>query len=128
MPSNEYESLTTEFKREYTDDLKKNIVAFANTAGGKLYIGINDDGTVLGVDAPDDTMLKVSNMVRDSIKPDVTLFVEYEHCTMEGKPVIKISVQKGTAHPYYLTGRAYARKGCLSGKALPRFRLLRLPF
>ena len=37
------ESKTTEFKREYTDDLKYAVVAFANTDGGKIYIGINDE-------------------------------------------------------------------------------------
>jgi len=37
------ENLTTEFKREYTDEIKKTIIAFANTAGGTLFIGINDD-------------------------------------------------------------------------------------
>jgi ATP-dependent DNA helicase RecG len=35
------ENLTTEFKREYNEEIKKTIVAFANTAGGTLYIGIN---------------------------------------------------------------------------------------
>jgi len=37
------ENLTTEFKREYTEEIKKTIVAFANTAGGTLYVGIKDD-------------------------------------------------------------------------------------
>jgi ATP-dependent DNA helicase RecG len=36
------ENLTTEFKREFSEEIKKTIVAFANTAGGVLYIGIND--------------------------------------------------------------------------------------
>ena len=39
------ENKTTEFKREYVDDIKKTIVAFANSDGGTLYIGVNDDGT-----------------------------------------------------------------------------------
>ena len=42
------ENLITEFKREYTEEIKKTIVAFANTAGGILYIGINDDKTITG--------------------------------------------------------------------------------
>ena len=37
------ESRITEFKREYTDNLKFTAIAFANTEGGKVYIGINDD-------------------------------------------------------------------------------------
>ena len=36
------ENLNTEFKREYTEEIKKTIVAFANTTGGTLYI-INND-------------------------------------------------------------------------------------
>jgi ATP-dependent DNA helicase RecG len=70
------ENLTTEFKREYTEEIKKTIAAFANTAGGTLYIGINDDKTVTGIDDPDDTLLKVTNSIRSAIKPDVTLFVD----------------------------------------------------
>lgn len=38
------ENNTTEFKREYIDDIKKTIIAFANCDGGSLYIGIEDDG------------------------------------------------------------------------------------
>jgi ATP-dependent DNA helicase RecG len=70
------ENLTTESKREYTDEIKKPIVAFANTAGGTLYIGINDDKSIAGVNNPDDTLLQVSNAVRSAIKPDLTLFVD----------------------------------------------------
>jgi ATP-dependent DNA helicase RecG len=51
------ENPTTELKREYTEEIKKTIVAFANTAGGILYIGINDDKTIIGVNNTDDTLL-----------------------------------------------------------------------
>ena len=51
------EDIKTEFKREYTDEIKKTIVAFANTEGGVLYIGINDDGSVFGTDDTDKTVL-----------------------------------------------------------------------
>jgi predicted HTH transcriptional regulator len=45
------ESLTVEFKRKanHPDKLMKELVAFANTIGGKLLIGIDDDGTIAGV-------------------------------------------------------------------------------
>lgn len=39
------ENKTTEFKREYIEDIKNTIIAFANCDGGTLYIGVNDDGT-----------------------------------------------------------------------------------
>ena len=105
------ENLTTEFKREYTDEIKKTIVAFANTAGGTLYIGINDDKSIAGADNPDDTLLQVSNVVRSAIKPDLTLFVD---CKIEKKgeaTVIVVTVQKGTACPYYLAGKGIRPEG-----------------
>ncbi|GHV71822.1 ATPase AAA [Spirochaetia bacterium] len=106
-----FESAITEFKREYTEDLKKTIAAFANTKGGTLYIGIADDGTALGVDKIDDTILRVSNAVRIAIKPDVSLFVDYGTEIMEGTTVIKVTVQKGTASPYYLAGKGIRPEG-----------------
>ena len=41
------ESETVEFKEVVVDDIKKEIIAFANCDGGKLYIGIRDDGTAV---------------------------------------------------------------------------------
>ena len=68
------ESETVEWKEAVEDDIKKEIIAFANCDGGKLYIGIRDDGTVAGLDNPDGISLQISNMVRDAFKPDVTMF------------------------------------------------------
>lgn len=42
------EGLNIEYKREYVEDIKKTVIAFANTNGGKLIIGIDDDGKVIG--------------------------------------------------------------------------------
>ena len=44
------ESATVEFKREYINDLYKEVIAFVNTSGGTIYVGINDDGSVCGID------------------------------------------------------------------------------
>ncbi|MDR1099853.1 MAG: putative DNA binding domain-containing protein [Treponema sp.] len=111
MMINIQEGLTVEFKREYTEEIKKTIAAFANTGGGTLYVGITDDGAVAGVNAPDETILKLSNSVRDSIRPDVTLFVDYKTEMMEGASVIVVRVQKGTACPYYLAGKGIRPEG-----------------
>ena len=114
------ENKTTEFKREYMDDIKYAVVAFANTEGGKLYIGIDDSGSIKGVENTDDIMLRVTNMIRDSIRPDVTMFAECAIETMEGKVVVVLTVQRGTARPYYLAGKGirpegvYVRQGASS--------------
>ena len=44
-----YENIDREFKELYVSDIKKTVVAFANTEGGILYIGINDAGEVVGL-------------------------------------------------------------------------------
>jgi len=105
------ETAITEFKREFVSDINKAVVAFANTNGGTLYIGIDDDGSVIGVANIDSEMLKVSNSVRDTIKPDITLFVDYKADIIDGKTVIKVIVQKGTSCPYYIAGKGIRPEG-----------------
>jgi len=88
------ESLTMEFKRKYTEDIKKIVISFANTEGGEILIGVDNDGAAVGVDNADEIMLKATNAVRDSIKPDVTMFVLCEAKEIEGKMVVAVKVQR----------------------------------
>ena len=67
-----FENETTEFKREYTDSVKKEVVAFANTRGGVIYIGIDDAEETYPTHDVDKTLQKLTNTIRDSICPDVT--------------------------------------------------------
>lgn len=105
------ENKTTEFKREYIEDIKNTIIAFANCDGGTLYIGVNDDGTVCGVDNIDDTMLRITNVIRDAVRPDVTMFVECNNDLMNEKPIVRVTVQRGTARPYYLQRKGIRPEG-----------------
>lgn len=100
------ESETIELKEIVVDDVKKEIIAFANCDGGRLYIGVRSDGTVTGLDNPDETALQISNMVRDAIKPDLTMFLHYETLEENGKQIVVVDIQRGTQRPYYI-----ARKG-----------------
>ena len=105
------ESETVELKSAVVDDIKKEIIAFANSDGGKLYIGVRDNGEVAGLDDPDGTALQVSNMVRDSIKPDITMFLHYQTIEEDGKKIIEISVQRGTNRPYYIAKKGMRPEG-----------------
>ena len=62
------ETETVELKAIIQEDIKKEIIAFANCDGGTIYVGVNDDGTVVGVEHADECALRISNMVRDSMK------------------------------------------------------------
>ena len=56
-----FEDSNTEFKEVYVNDVKKEVVAFANTEGGTIYIGISDDGKIVGLDQPDAVMIQAAN-------------------------------------------------------------------
>ena len=119
------ESETIELKEVVVDEIKKEIIAFANCDGGKLYISVQDDGTVIGVDNPDGVSLQISNMVRDAIKPDVTMFLHYKTIEESGKEIVAVDIQRGTDRPYYLAKKKECvRRAYMSGGVILRFRLL----
>ena len=63
------ESEFVELKSEVVSDICKEVIAFANKEGGTIYIGVRDDGQILGIENADRVILQINNMVRDSIKP-----------------------------------------------------------
>lgn len=107
----ELENQSIEYKREYKDEIKKTVIAFANTIGGKIFIGVNDDLSIFGVENSDEVMLKVTNMLRDSVRPDVMMFVNCTTEIIENKKVVVIEVLKGTASPYYIAGKGIRPEG-----------------
>lgn len=105
------ESGTVELKREYVEAVKKTVIAFANCQGGTVYIGVEDDGSVRGVADPAATLAQVAAALRDAVRPDVMLFVELGSQLMDGKQVVTVTVQRGTARPYYLSGKGLRPEG-----------------
>ena len=105
------ESETVELKGIVVEDIKKEVIAFANSAGGTVYVGVTDDGSVVGVDSPDQAIQQVANMVRDSIKPDVTMFLHYETIEEAGKKIVVVDIQRGTDRPYYLAKKGMRPEG-----------------
>lgn len=118
-----YESETIELKEKYISDIKKEIVAFANTIGGVIYIGISNTGEVVGVESADFVMQQISNAVRDSIRPDVSMFTAVELIAEKEKAIVKVTVNQGTKRPYYLADKGlrpsgvYVRSGTTSAPA-----------
>lgn len=117
-----FESENFEFKLKMTDDIYKEVIAFANTDGGTIYIGIDDNGNVVGIDDIDETYTRITNGIRDAIQPDVTMFIKY---TLQDNSVVKISVGEGSYKPYYLKSKGlkpsgvYIRQGASSAQASP---------
>lgn len=117
-----YESENTEFKSRLVDDVYKEVIAFANTNGGDIYIGIDNNGNIVGIEDIDETYTAVTNGIRDAIQPDVTMFVRY---VLQDNELIRIEVGEGSYKPYYLRSKGlkpsgvYIRQGASSVQASP---------
>lgn len=115
-----YETEDIEFKVRYTDEIYKEIIAFANTDGGVLYIGVDNDGNAIGLEDVDDEYTRITNGIRDAIMPDVTMFVRF---TIQENRVVRITVSEGSNKPYYLRSKGlkpsgvYVRQGTSSAPA-----------
>ena len=118
----QYESERIEYKSQMLEDLYKEVIAFANTDGGVIYIGIDNEGNLTGIDDADETYTRLTNGIRDAIAPDVTMFVRY---VLQDNKVIRIEVGEGSYKPYYLKAKGikptgvYVRQGASSVQASP---------
>ena len=103
----------TEFKSELNEKLEKVVVSFLNSkTGGDLYIGIADDGSVLGVDNPDKIQLAISDRIKNNILPTcLGLFDVYSE-ELDNQIVIHIVVSSGTEKPYYVKSFGMSPAGC----------------
>lgn len=116
----EKESQKTEFKSSWRDEYLKWICAFANTDGGRLFIGVDDNGNPVGVKDSKKLLEDLPNKFRDilGIIPSVRLEQK------KGRNIIAIEVEHSFA-PISYHGRFYVRSGStiqeLKGKDLTRF-------
>jgi ATP-dependent DNA helicase RecG len=105
------ENETIEYKSEFTNNIKKEVVAFLNTAGGTIYIGYDDYGKLVGLNNIDSTVLQVTNSLINTILPDPTQFIKITPIRELGKDYIKLDVQSGTYKPYYLEEKGLKPSG-----------------
>ncbi len=115
-----FENKNIEFRQEYVPEIRKEVIAFANTDGGTVLVGVQKDGSVCGIDNPDEVMLQTANSLKDAIAPDIMPFVEIQAIQSEGKNIVEITVSTGTNRPYYIREKGlkpsgvYVRKGSSS--------------
>lgn len=118
----QYESERIEYKSQMIEDLYREVIAFANSDGGVIYIGIDNQGNLTGIDNVDETYTRITNGIRDAIAPDITMFVRY---VLQDNKVIQIEVGEGSYKPYYLKAKGmkstgvYVRQGASSVQASP---------
>lgn len=103
-----FENEKIEFKSQFTEEIYKEVIAFANTDGGTVYVGIDNDGNVVGLSNVDKEYTRITNGIRDAIMPDVTMYVKF---TIQENKVVRISVSEGSNKPYYLRAKGIKSSG-----------------
>ena len=123
-----------EYKRELTPelDIEKEVVAFLNyKEGGYIYIGIDKDGSTVGVSDVDDCMLRLKNRIKHNISPSAMGLFDIAEEQKNGQSIIKVTVASGIEKPYFktkygMTPRgAYMRVGT-SAEPMPQEQIDRL--
>jgi ATP-dependent DNA helicase RecG len=117
------EGPTVEFKRDVTQrsDTAGELIAFANSSGGMLLVGVEDDGQIVGVPDPDAVMNTLANISRDNCRP--SLYPLIERVEINGLHVVAVRVDKRAGPPYENnSGQCYIRVGATKQLASPQQR------
>ena len=116
------ETDTIELKETLNVDFKKEVVAFANSFGGTIYLGINDEGEVIGLTNSKLVIEQIGGMIREGIKSDLSLFVRIKEEKIDGKDIVVVTVNEGSAKPYYIAEKGLKPTGVylrLGSSSLP---------
>lgn len=90
-----FETESVELKRNLNETFEKEVVAFLNTHDGIIYIGIDDDGNICGVEKLDETMKKISDIISTGILPNPQELISVSAKYEDGKFLIEVKVKKG---------------------------------
>lgn len=118
-----------QFKADFTnaDALAAEIVAFSNTAGGRVFIGVRDDGTVSGVSAHDVSRLNqlISNTASQNVRPSVNPLADI--ISHPDGNVLVVEIPEGISKPYMdKTGTIWVKSGADKRRATSREEIQRI--
>ncbi len=115
------EGRTLERKRDLSSltSVLKTLVAFANTSGGTLLAGIDDDGTVVGLSDAHHQEERLANTIADSIEP--ALLPDVEVVSVDGRDLLMVRVARWPG-PFFLRSKGpekgvYVRLGSTDRRA-----------
>ena len=110
---NAIEDSRNKFKEILNDKLEKEIIGFLTANGGNLYIGIKDDGTIIGLnDNLDKLQLAIKDRIKNNIEPSTLGLFDINIKTYNDKKYIHIVIASGNEKPYYLKKKGMTPDGC----------------
>ena len=102
-----------ENKEQLNEDFEQEVIAFLNyKEGGIIYVGINKNGQVAGVENTDLTQLQIKDRIKNNIQPSTLGLFDVTVETIDNKEVIKVIISSGTEKPYYLRKKGRTPEGC----------------
>lgn len=102
-----------ENKEQLNEDFEQEVIAFLNyKEGGIIYVGINKNGQVVGVEDVDLTQLQIKDRIKNNIQPSTLGLFDVIVETIDDKDVIKVVISSGTEKPYYLRKKGRTPEGC----------------
>ncbi len=101
------ESKTVEFKETFDNKTIETAVAFANTRGGHIFIGVSDKGAKKGVQIGKETLIGWTNNISQGTQPRI--IPEVESSKIEDKIIAVIQIKEFPIKPVSTKGRCYRR-------------------
>ena len=101
------ENETIEFKSNFNIATIETLTAFANTKGGSVFIGISDNKKIVGVNLAPESIQQWVNEIKS--KTDPSLLVDVTSDEIDGKTIVRLSVQEQAIKPVACQGRFYKR-------------------
>lgn len=89
-------------REEYDESILKDIIAFLNSFGGIIYLGITEEEEIKGIDNILTIENKINFLVEKNIVPNANEYININKGSIEGKNIIKIKVERGSYRPYYI--------------------------
>ena len=100
----EGEGVTQDFKKRITscEKIARTMVSFANNKGGRLLVGISDDGTISGLKSEDEEKYMITRAAHFFCKP--ALEPVFEEIYIDDKVVLVAEIKKSEIKPHYALG------------------------
>ena len=107
------EDKRNEFKVKLTDDFEKEVIAFLNTDGGNIFIGIDDNGKVKDNIGNIDLLQRtIKDRIKDNIMPSTLGLYDVIVLEKNKRKYIQVVIAKGNERPYYLRGMGMTPDSC----------------
>ena len=107
------EDIRNEFKIKLTEKFEEEVISFLNTKGGNIYIGVDNNGKIVGINGDIDLLQRtIKDRIKDNIMPSTLGLYDVIVMEEKGKKYIKVIIARGSEDPYYIKGMGMTPDSC----------------